>query len=205
MRFIGLNTAGYAIDVEDKLHGLMKPYPIGIYSSMKLEPVMVPSRQYHYYDAKNNKIQVSELKDIKKPVLDEKDNVVIGTWLVRHKENNLSNEPILPYWGTKLVILAIEDTLNSIAPYRRTSYHSLDHMLFSNMAITDNYDNVLAVVNQILDDLVREVLEFVGNDRWNIYHVEFKHGEIKITQDQDYRILQWEEMQKAKLADDSGE
>jgi len=201
MKFIRLDTDGYAMDVEDKLYGLMKEPPVGIYISTKIEPIMVSNRMYHSYDTNNNKIRITDIEQIKKPVYDDKDNVIIGTWLIQNKANNISNKPILPYWGTKLLIASVEDLLNSIAPYRTGSTHRLDTMLENNMLNTSNYENILAMVNQILDDINRQLLEFIGDDRWNVYHIEFKHGTLQITKDQDYRILEWEKMQESKSND----
>ena len=203
LKFLQLNTESYAIDMEDALAGLMPSPPIGIYASHKVEPVLVPGVAYHGYNPKTGKrYEITSINDIISSVFNSKEDLVVGTWYANHKEHNLSEAPIIPYWGTKFMIAFIEDAINERSMYLNRS-NKLDALLNQVKGADDKnikgdvtrLDKLSSIIDNALDGILRQILEFIGEDRWNIYYVSFQYNKMTITKDIDYRIKEWEELQ----------
>ena len=172
------------------------PAPKGIYIANKVEPVMTDGVLYYYYFNKE-RVTVSDITDLKTAIYTEKDGVeicVIPEIFMRNKRKYVSNEPILPYVGTKIVLHLIEKQIGNFVAYR--AYEELvsvyDFFIgYEECVDKDQFaefiDPMYCAIISAFEPLSYELSNFLGNYEWHIFDIEIKNTRLKINKSIDYR------------------
>lgn len=173
------------------------PAPKGIYVANKVEPVMTDGVLYYYYYVNKQKVPVNDISDLKTAVYTEKDGkeiCVIPEMFMRNKRKYISNEPILPYTGTKIVLHLIEKQIGQFVAYR--AYEDLVSIydFFIGYAENENkgefvefIDPMYCAIISAFEPLSYELSNFLGNYEWHIFDIELKNTRLKINKSIDYR------------------
>lgn len=107
----------------------------------------------------------------------------------------------IPVKGCEVVIAVVIDYLNSLND--RISISSNTYNL--GRLVKSQFHELLEknTFECALDDLILDLMQFVGNDSWNYYHYRISGTTLIIEKGLDYRIVQWHigEMQKSEHYD----
>lgn len=192
---VQFDIESYAAQIEFDLAGMLKEPPKGVYLSNRLEPVMMDGYTYYYGDKNNNKALeiVKDLNDVNEAVFNGDYKVIIPKQFMLNKTRFLSNHPLLPYRGIKIMELLIKDTIYSSLEYLSTppcisgkvSRHFLDDLDEEKEA--QAFLDCLSIASPVLRDVER----FIGRDTWHIYRPQLRERVMDIEKLIDHRIYEW--------------
>lgn len=206
---IDLLEAGHAIEAicED----FLKPPPKGIYTSTRLEPVMVDGQTYHYRNGIET-VNITDISEVTHAVYDSKYRKVITATQMKNKKRYLSNEPFLPYHGIHIAAKIVQDMVRKYSAYQKrqrnpftemdnhfvdkTWFMTVDRNPYTNEPIVDDredpetrfglfFDRVMSVHRDM-------VFDFMKDKTWNIHHVFLNDTTLQIEQCMDFRAYCWE-------------
>ncbi len=192
---IQFDIESYAAQIEFDLAGLLKEPPKGVYITTRLEPVMMDGYTYYYGDKNTNKAlkEVKDLNEINDAVCDSNYKTIIPKQFMLNKTRFLSNHPLLPYRGIKIMELLIKDEIYSNLEYlsntpcisAKVKRHFLDNL--NEEKEEKAFMDCLAIASPVLRDVER----FIGKDTWHIYRPFLRERVVEIEKLIDHRIYEW--------------
>lgn len=123
------------------------------------------------------------------------DNALANLELKVNTARRLYSQPTVPARGLQLIELCINNEISKINPFARNTHTeaAINRLIYGNAEITS--DDIANECSNIL----KHVIEFIGNDVWHIYFVRLKGSDITIVKTIDYRIYDWHCSQYKKL------
>jgi hypothetical protein len=192
---IQFDIESYAAQIEFDLAGLLKEPPKGVYISNRLEPVMMDGYTYYYGDKNTNKAlkEVKDLNEINDSVYNSDYKTIIPKQFMLNKQRFLSNHPLLPYRGIKIMELLIKDEIYSSLEYlsnapnvsNKVKRHFLDTL------DEDKEEQAFIDCLSIASPVLRDVERFIGKDTWHIYRPFLRERVFEIEKLIDHRIYEW--------------
>ena len=194
-----VNLERMAFELELLFGEDLKPAPVGIYSAMQVEPVMVKGQQYYTRDPKNPRGAQLELHDIntaQTAVYDCDGKCVISLQVIQNKDRLLSDTPLLPYRGIKIACLLHEWAIDRSIRWRSRRSTNWPGKLFSEHLLPiDGGPWTDEVIEHYVGPFFQEIDQTLGelmiNHEWHIFHLKAKDLNLTIERGEDYRVLEW--------------
>jgi hypothetical protein len=193
-----LDIESYASQIEYALSQYMKEPPKGIYVCNKLEPVMIDGGVYYHGDKTSSKALqiVKDLNEVTTSIYDKDYKLIIPKQFIINKDRLLSNYPILPYHGIKIIKIMVDDYIyNNLQYLNRHSNISVkiqNHL--SNVETDDQFEEILDKIQRIFQPILVDIERFIGKDDWYIYGISLRERIIDIEKLVDHRIYEWTKM-----------
>lgn len=192
------DCAGY---IESYCGDKLLPPPKGIYSNSCIEPVMIDGGHYYTVEFKGHhtvRTPVHDLNTVKKGLsvyvdVDGIDRVVVTATQLQNKEKCLSDFPIRPYRGVKIVEQMITNQINSYIKYRKGT-KDLQAEILTHLVSPIDEELAEAIVSSIKEqyyDTRLVIQNFMGKHDWHLYFIKRKGGTITIHKSIDYRAYDW--------------
>ena len=180
-------------DKDPYLDCLVEPSS-GIYLPSSVNPVLDDNGVYYpqsKYGQDQYRIKdLDSIFNLGESIVD-KNGIVVFTWVnLKRFKKYITLTPQVPATAIKVAHVIVDDFLRGLCPYTNTprNKHSL-HQL------TTNPDLILIeAYEELLDDLIMEVSEFVGKDRYHIYFTKLKGTSLIIEKTIDFRVYDWYRM-----------
>jgi len=198
---ITINAEDCAGAIEIYCADYFVPPPKGIYSNTQVDCVMVDGGSYYTLTKGPNGVvrtPVTDLYKVKKGLSVYKevqgtDVVVVSAMQLSNKEKCLSDLPIRPYRGMKIVDLLINNQINSFLAYRKgvkDLYTNIGGQ-FKHDLPSDLLEKNIGAISEQYGDIQRDIREFLNNKNWNIYFVKIKNYTVTIQRSMDWRAYEW--------------
>lgn len=195
-----LDISEYAAQIERLCEPFLLPAPKGIYVRNRLEPVMVDGRTYFTEVKVDDGVRFVPIEDINLAdgsIYSEERKLLITRRMMVDKAKWISNTPVLPYRGTKILELYVKDQIDSFVRYRKHSSNYLSKV-YAQMCVPKDQeemgildDALMQVERSVYEHLWKKVNEFVGNHDWNMYFICIKDKFLHIERHCDWRIYDW--------------
>ena len=172
--------------------------PDGIYIGGNIEPIINFDLPYFYKDfsGANEKTRIKDFKENLDEVLTSGKDIVNASGKIVLQANTariirklmLKEKPSTAMLS-KMAICMVLSYLNSLSEYTRINY---SEYRFENL-VKKEYNEVKyeQIFEAAFDDLLLEVRDFVGKDRYNFYFYSVKQSSLIIEKSVDYRIYDW--------------
>lgn len=174
---------------EQYIKALIEPIK-GIYVIGHVEPLLNDGKLYYpkalYPNPKSRIKSLDNLASINDDIVNEQGEVVITLKDLVLKGKFLKREPTVPVTAVKAAISVIEQYLISSSWYTKRSHpqYRLEYLVKPECQVMVVNDEYLDVFQR----LRRLVMNFVGDDQWNIYFTKIKGTNFIIEKAIDYRI-----------------
>jgi hypothetical protein len=198
---ITLDLTDCAAEIEVRCSDWLLPPPKGIYSNTQVEPVMVDGGNYYTLTNTSGgyvRVSVNDLNTVNpnKSIYTSKghkDVVVVNTLQLQNKEKCLSNLPIRPYRGMKVVECLVNNQIDSYIAYKRSNKDLFDAVRkHIRPDCTDaQVEECFEYVSINYADVRSDIFSFMGKHNWNIYFLKVKGTIITLQRSIDWRAYDW--------------
>jgi hypothetical protein len=207
----------YCADAIENVCGeLLLPPPAGIYHALRLDPVIVPGKQYFVHDDKGMPVLLDDINDIESDVFDGAGNCVITARDMKNKKVFLSATPLLPYRGLLIVKDMVDYHLNHFSAYRKANGKTLFDCVRKHLSLVDNPvplhheenetqrekrvdlqvqrdETVMNLIEACFRPVGTELTLFLGEKRWNIFFARVIGATLRVERCMDWRAWEWEQ------------
>lgn len=168
---------------------LIEP-PAGIYITGAIEPILLGDRKYFarsgYQNSKGAGIDLRNLFDIKDDILNENGDLVLSFKDIVHKKRFINFAPTIPVTALKVAVGIVEQYLISSCHHSKRSHptYRLEYLVkpeFQHLVINDDYIEQFARLRD-------RVMEFIRDDRWQVYYTRLRGTSLIIEKGLDYRV-----------------
>ena len=192
-----LDLLEFAINLNGELPSDVFVKPIeGLYVTGSIEPFIKLDGSADYFpkskwlSAKNKLTDKKAILDCNEDIMDVNGKVVLSIADKKRKIKYIKTEPTIPATAIKVCISIVLSYINNLNPHtrRRGTTYLLEQLINSkyHISLVDN-DSIIEKLEHLLD----RVMEFVGNDTWNIYFHKVKGSTLIIDKCIDFRIYEW--------------
>lgn len=187
---IDLMSHVMSLDDEPFLKALVEPTE-GLYLIGSIEPFIDKSKVYYpkafHGDPAMQIKDFSKLAALKDDIVNANFETVITYRDLVLKSKYIKKEPTVPVTALKVAISIVEQYLTSISRFSKRKHpkYRLEYLIkqeYQYLVITDEYMHAF-------ENLLDQVMAFVGDDHWNIYFTKIKGTNLIIEKAIDYRIF----------------
>ena len=205
-------------DLAKQVQNNLRPYlvsaPKGIYVASKVDPVMRDGGQYFTLKKEKGSIVKTTITDISKcdnaiySQVGDNEVLVIPKIFMIKKNKLVSNRPILPYHGIKLINAFVVDHIQRQLQWTKNSCYFervvpdiLKLTAFDPVNLDRNAEieeirskEMYLIKGQIelmCNSLMIDIDQFIGLYDWNIYHISQKETELVIERSIDWRANEY--------------
>jgi hypothetical protein len=185
-----------AQQIEDEFVGVLPPYQDGWYLPNKEVPAIRKGGTYFVRgeDKQERPFTKPEDLDIVSNVFDT-DGEMVVPW---RNFTMLTPRPTLPYNGMRIIKAIVNNLIDGSFAKKAYVQSSLTdaivNVIYGNTADVPNHIQYFAErVADMAIDLRTDLVNFIGKDKWAMYHVRpLGHTGLIIERGQDFRIMDWE-------------
>lgn len=199
----------HAVSLKPELSKALIDPPVGLYMPGSIRPLFRNHINYVLRSITDPKTLEStcsyiSLKDIEKDIKETKllqrgdithdqEQFRINRMSYERIKRSLLPNPNLPVIACEAAIATVISYLNTLCPYTRVPigrYH-LSHLVkpdFTYLIEKEEYEAEF-------HDLYDEVLKFINDDHWCVYHYRIKGTTLIIEKGLDFRIIEWHKQQ----------
>lgn len=202
---IVIDLVPYAMDLSEDLQSALKEPVDGLYLPGSVEPLFVSGENYlvcskrkfypvTYQDIVSHVVKTWETGSTQRTLLqgdlyNESGNLVIRRPLFERVAGRLKFGPTVPLAGCEMVIAVALDYLNTLSPYTSVA---LRHYRLP-LLVKEERQELLEKQSYetALDDMILEIMKFVGRDTWSLYSYRVVGTTLLIDKGLDFRIFDW--------------
>lgn len=164
--------------------------PAGIYITGSIEPILLQDRKYFvrsaYQDPKVPGINLKDIFDIKGDIVNEGGDVVLSFKDILQKKKFINFEPTVPVTALKVAVGIVEQYIISSCHHSKRSHptYRLEYLVkpqYQDMVINDEYIQQFARLRD-------RVMDFIRDDRWQVYYTRLRGTSLIIEKGLDYRV-----------------
>jgi hypothetical protein len=187
--------------------------PKGIYITGELEPVIKDDLEYYTLSG-NNYVIIKDINTVTGHVYNSDYKLIVPGYMMKNKEKFLSNQPTLPYMGTKIFDSLINDYIYTSLSYNNLSFNQSnpfnhDIIYILSMYILDRYKLVPNIMNDILDKCYRSCVTILNDidysvlcgNEWIIHRSYISNTTLIIEKYCDWRVYDWYRLQEKDICD----
>lgn len=203
-----LEIESCAFQLEFELAKYLLPPPRGVYIKNMLEPAMVDGHHYFVKEGKNHRT-VTDINTVDTDLytITSTDNykLVIPEAFLRNKDQYLSNYPIIPYRGSKIIQLLLSNHLHNSLKYHPSNHHYESKLKQHLIDIDEeSLDDVVDKISITCDSLIIELTNFIDKDDWFVYaSPSLNNKYIEVKKYVDYRVIEYYRLTKPNLDEEN--
>lgn len=189
-----LDTRNEINSLIDLLDSHLIDLPTTIYLKDTNKKLIVPFHCYYTLAGLSDNTPLESLDDVNEDVLDSNGNVIIPAKIMLNKSNWLVTSAEPEY----KIIPVIEAIVKNLFNTRIKEYHRFNarNKLKSLIKESSHYILDTGEIEDCCQSLLTKIENFIGNDTWHIYFINFVGTDLFINKTYDLRIYEWTKQQE---------
>lgn len=176
--------------MEEKYQQALIEPPKGIYIAGAIEPLLQEGRSYYpralYPNPRGKLKTLNDIASHSDDIVNEAGDIVLSFKDIVHKRKFITNEPTIPATALKVAVSIVEQYIISSCCHSKRSHptYRLEYLVrpeYQDMIINDEY------IQQFYR-LRDKVMDFIRDDRWNVYFTRIKGTSLIIEKGLDFRV-----------------
>lgn len=204
----------YTVRLPKRYREILLPEPDGIYMRGILEPILTFSAKTAYFTKFQFKnapgfpdiLSFDNFVQAKQPVLDKTGKVIhVCPAMAR---DFFSKECCFPYSAVQLAVIAVWEALGRLSRHTQPTTALSLHRLKPELYVTEGaLDHIDYEDQPGITLLLEKILDFVGRDTQNVYHLRLQNTTLVLEKGNDYRVIEYyrerfQRLEESRLAAD---